>query len=143
MNKYFLFLLIILQGCATKVVQLTDSVQIGPDRRGEAYEAYQNPDPSGSKVIVVRDKGFLGSIGLAALYFDGALIGYMLPRESVVLHVTPGEHLIGIRPSAAKGSTDYELLEQSVLVSEGKDYYFRITVDPYKGQVLHRTSQIK
>ena len=126
------------------VFSLVDSKQISSERIYKAYSKYSNPHTSGSKVVVVRDSGAMGSAGSAALFVNGEIVARLDTSESIVIHVGLGDNLFGIAPGTKLSfePDNVELIEQALQVSPNKTYYYRVTIDVNKGLILQRSSQI-
>jgi len=139
-----LFSITSLVGCSTTPVKFTDSKPVSNERVYDAYSIYSQPNKSGSKVVVVRDSGAMGSAGSASLFVNGEIVARLDTSESIVLHVPLGDNLFGIAPGTKLSfeSDNTELIEQALQVSPNKTYYYRVTIDASKGLILQRTSQI-
>ncbi len=142
-NIFVLLFIIIVSACSTTPVKLSDSKKIPDERIYEAYSKYSVPNSSGSRVIIVRDSGVLGSAASVSLFVNGKIVARLRTAESIVFHVELGDNLFGVSPGLKLWEPDNEgLIEQSLQVLPNKTYYYRISIDQYKGVVLHRTSQI-
>ncbi len=139
-----LFLVIFLFGCATSPVRFSESRSVTLDRIYGVYEKYSQPKKSSSRLIVVRDSGALGGAGSASLFVNGDIIARLRTSESLVIHIDEGDNIIGVGPGTKMSwETDATgLMEQTIFVQKNSDYYFRIGVDPTKGLVLNRSSQL-
>jgi len=139
-----LFSIFFLVACSTVPVKFTNSKKISDERIYKAYSKYSNPHVSGSKVIIVRDSGILGSAGSAALFVNGEIIARLDTSESIIIHVGLGDNLFGIGPGTKLNHEpdNVELIEQALQVFPNKTYYYRVTVDVNKGLILQRSSQI-
>ncbi len=144
MRKINLVFLVIflaaISGCNTTPVSISSAEPIPAKRIYAEYDKYQGDSPGTSKVSITRDSGFLGVAGAADLFLDGSLIATFRTSEGLVLHIMPGEYLIGLAPNPRMNSG--EIMEEEMEIEEGKDYYYRIRVDPYKGLEIRRSSQI-
>ena len=131
-------------GCSTTPVKYSDSKAVANERVYAAYSKYSQPHQSGSKVIVVRDSGAMGSAGSASLFVNGEIVARLNTSESIVLNVGLGDNLFGIAPGTKLSfeADNTELIEQALQVSPNKTYYYRVTIDVDKGLILQRTSQI-
>lgn len=131
-------------GCATTPVNVNQAKAISQDRVYESYKKYSEKKESGARVIVVRDNGLLGSAGSVALFLNGEIIARVRTGESITLNVNGGDNVLGVGPGTKMGweKDNTELIEQTLSAEIGKDYYFRITTDHYKGLVLQRSTQI-
>ncbi len=64
MNRALIMcILTLLSGCSTNMVRYEDSRPVPLDEREAAYEKYSQQSEESGVVIVVRDSGFMGSIG--------------------------------------------------------------------------------
>jgi len=50
-----------------------------------------------AKVVVTRDRGLIGGGCAIQVYCDGTLVAGIKTEEKVVLHLSPGEHIIGAK----------------------------------------------
>ncbi len=144
LNLLLLTSIVSIVGCSTTPVKYTDSKAVSNERIYAAYSKYLQPHQSGSKVIVVRDSGAMGSAGSASLFVNGEIVARLATSESIVLNVGLGDNLFGIAPGTKLSfeADNTELIEQALHVSPNKTYYYRVTIDVNKGLILQRTSQI-
>ncbi len=137
-NIFVLFFIMVVSGCSTMPVELSDSKKIPDERIYEAYIKYSAPSGSGSRVIIVRDSGVLGSAASVSLFLNGEIIARLRTAESIVLHVELGDNLFGVAPGLKLWEPDNEgLIEQALQVLPNKTYYYRISIDQYKGNRSH------
>jgi hypothetical protein len=150
----------LLAGCATTAapVKFANSAPVPADRLSSGYAQYQNAT-SGTRVVVVRDTGgwikppvggaingmFEEGFAFAALYVDGTNVAHLAQGESVVLYLQHGSHLLGIAHESSPSATPAtgHLEEQELVVREDSKYFYRITIDPYKGMILQRSSLLE
>lgn len=132
-------------GCTTTPVGVDQSHSVSTDRVYDAYKKYAVEKEAGSKIIIVRDSGILGSAGSAALFVNGEIIARVRAGESITVNVNSGDNILGVGPGAKLNfeKDNAELIEQTLDAKSGATYYFRITIDRYKGLVLQRTTQVK
>jgi len=144
LKLFILTSILSLVGCSTTPVKYTDSKPVSSERVYDAYSKYSQPHQSGSKVIVVRDSGAMGSAGSASLFVNGEIVARLDTSESIVLNVGLGDNLFGIAPGTKLSfeADNTELIEQALQVSPNKTYYYRVTIDVNNGLILQRTSQI-
>lgn len=145
-NTFVVMLIVVLfSGCTTTPVGIERSRSVPIDRVYESYKKYAVEKESGSKVIIVRDSGILGSAGSAALFVNGEIIARVRAGESITINVNGGDNVLGVAPGTKLNfeKDNVELIEQTLDAKPGAVYYFRITIDRYKGLVLQRTTQIK
>lgn len=131
--------------CATSPVQFDESKPVPKDRTYSAYDKYSLDNEKTAKVIVVRDRGTLGAAGSASLFLNGEIVARLRTSESIVLYVPFGDNVIGAGPGTKMEwePDSVQLLEQTLYITENKTYFFRLGVDPYKGLVLHRSTQLQ
>lgn len=131
-------------GCTTTPVSVGKAQSVSSDRIYEPYKKYSDQKESGAKITVVRDSGMLGAAGSAALFVNGEIVARVRAGESITLNVDSGDNVLGVGPGTKMSweKDNVELIEQTLNAQAGKDYYFRITIDRYKGLVLQRTTQI-
>jgi hypothetical protein len=143
-NVFLFVVLLVVAGCSTTPVKFSDSKPVPNKRVYDAFAKYSTPSKSGSKVVIVRDSGAMGSAGSASLFVNGELVSHLDTSESIVIHVDLGDNLFGLAPGAKLSfePDNVELIEQALLVTPNKTYYYRITIDANKGLILQRSSQI-
>jgi len=131
MNRVLILCIpILLSGCSTSMVKYQDSRPIPVDEREVAYEKYSQQSEKSGTVIVVRDSGFMGSIGDVDFFINDEKIGELSTKESMKLYLEPGRYSI-----SAKGSS---LRTKSLIVEPNNTYYFRISIVMERGLVLEQ-----
>lgn len=95
MKKAILILAAIsLNGCATEAVLPSQAKQAPPER----VYLFQNKKPDqNSKLIVVRDSGYLGSGCFTGVYINGQRAATLDPAEKAIFYLKPGEVSLGIK----------------------------------------------
>jgi len=119
-----LFLLLILNSCATKPVKV-NSANLVPST--QVFRLQKLAIQNKAKAIFVRDKGFLGSAVYQHLYIDGKEAAQLMPSEKVIFELKEGEHIFDVIATDPFGT-----VAKSSIVSElktGKTYYYRILMD--------------
>lgn len=113
----------LLGGCAT--TPPTNAVA-APADRVFAFQA-----PADAVAIVVRDEGFVASGCGVGVTVDGTRAAFLAAGEKVTLHVTAGDHILGLVPSdrglCGAGS---EGLARTLPfhVAKGESPHFRIAI---------------
>jgi len=131
MNRVLILcFLILLSGCSTSMVKYTDSRPVPVDERETAYKKYAQQSEKSGIVIVVRDSGFMGSIGDVDFLINNEKIGELSTKESMKLYLEPGRYSI-----SAKGS---HLRTKLLIVEPNNTYYFRISIVMERGLVLEQ-----
>jgi len=135
---------IVCSGCTTTPVSVSKAQLVSAGRIYDSYKKYSVPIESGAKIIIVRDSGILGSAGSAALFVNGEIVARVKTGESIILNVKNGDNVLGVGPGTKMNweKDNVELIEQTLNAEAGKEYFFRITIDRYKGLVLQRTTQV-
>lgn len=144
MKFFWIFVSILLVGCATTPVMVDQAKPVPEERIYDAYSKYRDPNASNSQIVIVRDKGALGAAGSAALFVNGEIVSRIRTSEIIRLNVSEGDNVIGVGPGTKLSweKDNVELIEQPLFVQPNKTYFYRITVDGYKGLLLQRTTQI-
>lgn len=139
-----LIITIVCSACTTTAVSVSKAQSVSPDRIYDAYKKYSTPIDSGAKIIIVRDSGILGAAGTAALFINGEIVARVRTGESITLNVKSGDNVLGVGPGTKMSweKDNVELIEQTLNAETGREYFFRITIDRYKGLILQRTTQI-
>jgi len=131
MNRALIMcILTLLSGCSTNMVKYEDSRPVPLDEREAAYEKYSQQSEESGVVIVVRDSGFMGSIGDVDFLINDEKIGELSTKDSMKLYLEPGWYSI-----SAKGSS---LRTKSLNVEPNNTYYFRISIVIERGLVLEQ-----
>lgn len=95
MKKILLLLASIsLSGCATEAVLPSKAKQAPQDR---LYLFQKEKVEFNSKLIVVRDSGYLGSGCFTGVYINGQRAATLDPAEKATFFLKPGEVSIGIK----------------------------------------------
>lgn len=84
----------LLAGCATEAVLPSKAKQAPSDR---VYLFQNKSTENNSKLIVVRDSGYLGSGCFAGVLINGQRVATLDPAEKAIFFVPPGEVSIGIK----------------------------------------------
>ncbi|HEN8714610.1 TPA: hypothetical protein U8203_005102 [Pseudomonas putida] len=113
----------LLAGCATSPVPLGEAVQAPSER----VTGYQKPVEGGGTVIVVRDRGFVGSGCYATVFLNGKPVARLDTKEKASFYVPAGHWTLGARVDGeALCSLGNERLEDSVIVEPGQTKKYRI-----------------
>ena len=137
-------IVLMISGCSTSLVKYEDSNPVPSERIYKPYVQYSEATKSSATLIVVRDGGILGGAGSAALFVNGEIVARLKLSESLVLHIPAGDNVIGAGPGTKLNweSDTVGLEEQTLLAVEGEEYFYRLSVDPYRGLVLNRSTQL-
>ena len=113
--------LAVLAHCATTAVDTSEASSPPPERvfGGEALTGR----PGKATVIVTRDKGFQGSACFLRILVDATPVADLARRESVVLHLTPGDHVLSV---STKGLCGGKLAETKAALAAGQTATFRV-----------------
>lgn len=91
---------VFLAACASSPVSLNDATD-APATSIYAPELFQ-PAPDKAQVTLVRDSSFGGQCSLG-VYLDGKLVAGIKRQERLVMHVSPGPHILGAGPNPNGG----------------------------------------
>lgn len=113
--------LAMLAGCATTAIETAEASSAPPDRviGGEALTGR----PGKATVIVKRDTGFQGSACFLRILIDAAPVAELGRGEKVVLHLTPGSHVLGV---STKGLCGGRAAETKAALAAGQTATFRV-----------------
>lgn len=119
MKKIILALAAIsLSGCATEAV-LPSKAKQAPQER--VYLFQNKTSELNSKLIVVRDSGYLGSGCFTGVYINGQRAATLDPAEKATFYLKPGEVSVGIKgegkvciSDAVASMRDFNLTENGV-----------------------------
>ena len=133
-------LVLALAGCATQPVRVADSRPLSQSNLLPGYLALSTPVADGGKVVVVRDKGFLGGGVTLDLLVNGAAVGRLSAGDRVEFYLPKGSHVLGTR---FHRTFDEIVQEQALVVDAARTYYFRITLLPSGVVQLNPSTQIQ
>jgi hypothetical protein len=113
--------LAMLAGCTTRVVETSKAAPVPPDRvsGGELLTGR----PGKGTLIVKRDAGFQGSACFLRIFVDAVPVAELDRGEKVVVHLAPGNHLLGASPSRICGG---RLAEAKTALIAGQTATFRV-----------------
>lgn len=110
--------LLALSGCATEAV-LPSKAKPAPQDR--VYLFQNKTAELNSKLIVVRDSGYLGSGCFTGVYINGQRAATLDPAEKATFYLKPGEVSVGIKgegkvciSDAVASMRDFNLTENGV-----------------------------
>ena len=128
-----------LGGCATTPVTFSASQQIPVTQVLDA--AMQQPSPSRTeRVLLIRDKGFLGSFVKAAIAVDGKKLAVLAPSQRVAFYLSPGHHMFTV--GQVKNILHEPKGETYVDIKAGGPNNFRLRLIPGNGPKIERSTQI-
>lgn len=116
------FALLFVAGCQTSPISPENADPVPASR------LYGLQEGGEAKVIVTRDSGLYGSGCNVRLFVDGKLAGEFASGEVATFHVAPGQHVAGVKPSAACGGGS--LAEREFVVGKGEAIRRRISITP-------------
>ncbi len=113
--------LAMLAGCATTAIETSKASPVAPDRvfGGEVLTGR----PGKATLIVKRDTGFQGSACFLRIFLDAVPVADLDRGERVVLHLAPGDHLLGVSPTRICGGG---LAEAKAAPLAGQTATFRV-----------------
>ncbi len=132
------FTMVILSGCATAPVSTQESrstpkTHILSSPSGQVTDAHQ-----GGHLIVVRDKGFLGTAANLRLSIDSVAVADLRPAQRYDVFLKEGEYVLAAIPVPNLFSAN-TAAETSVNVKQGHTYMFRAGFG-YGGIILQRST---
>jgi len=116
-----LLVLIVLSSCATRPISNTAAIPVPMDRILNTN--YLQPAPGTGKVIVKRDKGFMGSLCSTRIFVDGRPVADIRPSEKIVLYLPEGEHILSAWPNGICGGG---MAEVKAVIKAGTQLSYRI-----------------
>ncbi len=121
MRKFALLVgLTALSGCGTAPVRPGDAEQVQP--LAHAVEGAETVP-----VTVTRDGGYIGMGCQMEVQIEGAPVGRLWSRQTMTVHLPPGETIVAVRPISPCGLMDAGrgLREAEVNLRVGRPIYFR------------------
>lgn len=115
-----------LTGCATTPTKISDSQPVKQERYYADYRLYALPVPHGSKVIVVRDDGVLGSAVKIKVLVDGHELAGLFQHDRLEFYVTAGDHILSTDPTPNLGVA---VKEHQFIFHADQTSYFRVGND--------------
>lgn len=116
-------------GCATSPVLINQATQAQSDR----ILAFQKSMPNYARIIIIRDKGFMGGGCFYAVFIDGRLAARLDTGEKAVFYVPPGEVLLkaGHDPYGKALCTGWgnEWTQRETLMKPFQTKLFRLSID--------------
>lgn len=130
MKKLFFVATIFLMSCSTtKVKNLSDAKDVFPSK-----DFLQT---SNTKIIVVRDSGFLGGGCSEEIGVNGVAAGELYASEKITLNVKTGRNTLYIKNI---GICSGELLELQFEIKENETKFFRVQRESSGARYLTETS---
>lgn len=128
MKKVLLaFSLVFLSGCATEAV-LPSQAKLAPTDRLLKFQRSIAPDDS--TLIVVRDKGYLGSGCYAGVYLNDQKSAILDPGEKATFHLPPGEWSVAVKGEGKMCVSDSVPVGNYVRLTRGETKAVRIFSAP-------------
>lgn len=98
----------------------------------------------GAKIVVIRDKGFIGSGIKYTVYVDGTAVAKLKPGERYETYLTDGERVFGVTTTKAFTVKGFfggrDISETTVLLKKGEICYLRIVTGGAMGSKIQRTA---
>lgn len=128
MRVLFLLLSVIgLVGCATEAV-LPNQAKLATAERLLKYQNKENE--SVAKLIVVRDKGYLGSGCSTGVYLNNDKSAVLEPGEKAIFFLPPGEWLVAMKGEGKLCLSDAVPSGREVQLKSGETKAVRLFADP-------------
>ncbi|WP_434695126.1 hypothetical protein J3P89_17920 [Pseudomonas sp. Z1-14] len=121
----------LLAGCATSPVPSSEADPVPSSR----LFVFQASAPGDSKLVVTRDKGFVGGGCNTTVSINGRRAAEIGTGETAKFHVTPGEHIV------SASSCGSGLKERETNIKAGSTNKFRISIDSSMSMDLSPTMQ--
>lgn len=128
MKKLLLALTILgISGCATEAV-LPSQAKQAPNER---LIKYQQPIKSNSAtLVVVRDKGYLGSGCFTGVYLNNEKAAVLDPGEKATFYLSPGEWSVAIKGEGKMCMSDAVPVGSYIQLKDGETKAVRLFADP-------------
>jgi hypothetical protein len=130
-----------LTGCETQPVKLNDSREVIPSHTLGQPADVATSMQQGGKIVVTRDKGWVGSAGLLKIFVDSTPVAKLSRYERYEVLLKEGDHLLGVAPNA--NPFGVSIHETSVTVKSGQTYYFRVGLDASNSLLIQRSAFTK
>lgn len=123
MRAFIVFVgLALLSGCMTSPITAQDASPVPKDRM------YVKPGSGTAKLVLTRDSGFFGAACNHRVYIDGDLSAEIGSGEVAIFSLSPGKHIVSVKPSTLCGSG--ALVEREVDLESGKSVRRRVSIGP-------------
>jgi hypothetical protein len=122
--------LLLLASCSTQPVSTSDAREVKSAHWSE-------PQAGSAQLIVKRDSGLMGAACKVGVFVDGQEVASLGTSEKVVLHLTPGKHMLGARNGTICGKG---LAEASVELAVGSQTIYRIAILDAGGILIQPTA---
>ena len=133
-----LLVAVCLCGCETQPVALSNSKPAPPSHLlGQPAKAVSSIE-QGGQVVITRDSGFAGSVGLLKIFVDGTPVAKLSRYERYEVLLSEGEHLLGVIPNS--NLMGISVHETPVDVRIGQTYYFRVGLNSENGLTIQRSA---
>lgn len=107
-----------LAGCATRPVGADDA------KPGTIIQnPWLSPLPGTGEVLVIRDKGYMGSACAEKIYVDSQEVAELRTSQRVSVYLPPGEHIAGVQPTSICAGGSAAL---SINVVAGRRQVYRV-----------------
>lgn len=116
-----------LTGCATEAV-LPSQAKQAPTGRVLKYQ--QPVKPTDATLIVVRDKGYLGSGCFTGVYFNNEKVAVLDPGEKATFHLSAGEWNVAIKGEGKMCVSDAVPTGSYIQLKQGETKAVRLFADP-------------
>jgi hypothetical protein len=127
---------LIATGCATAPCT-AGSARPLPPQRITSLPSASNPSIA-ARIIIVRDKGYAGSMATMNLRLDGKPVASFHPCETLRFTLNPGDYVLGVKPVPDLGTG---IIELGFTAKAGEQYGFRIG-STVSGFVLQRSYEV-
>lgn len=116
-----------MSGCATEAV-LPGDAKPAPQERVLKYQI-PNEETSAT-LIVVRDKGYLGSGCFSGVYLNDVKSAVLDPGEKVIFHLTPGEWNVAVKGEGKLCISDAIPSGRDITLKSNQTKAVRLFADP-------------
>lgn len=120
-------------GCATTPTPEQDQQSV-PDK--QVYVKFEQSDPRNATVVVVRDQGALAALNFLHFFINDQRVASFETGERLVLHLKPGDYVLGVKPTDPFGVHAGFSIDQTLLA--GRTYRYRLLLDGNAGTRIQR-----
>lgn len=125
MKLFAIFLLILLQSCATSPVSPDKAKEVSKDK---IYKYSEKKNPTDAKVTLVRDSGFSGGGCSWGFFVNNDLVADMETSERVDIYLPSGEYLLGMGSSKNNiGTCSFlDIMNTETILKDNQEKKFRM-----------------
>lgn len=139
MRLFGIIVLVLMGGCSTDPVALSQARQVPSDR----LFGFQKPLKGGGVIVITRDTGYMAGGGCnMVVLVDGRKAARISTGEKVTLHVAAGRRILGISGDAEGAGLcslkiGYPDKASSLEIHPGDTFGYRISGSAHGGLDIH------